>query len=72
MINEGISIVVTSEVNSNWIRITIKENAYKRNDGWFKTSRVSIGYKRVTNYDGLFQSGSTGIMAVNKVSCRDI
>ena len=36
MINEGIAIVGLAEVNSNWSKITIKENIYNRMDGLFK------------------------------------
>ena len=36
MINEGIEILGLSEVNSNCIRILIKENLYNRTDRWFK------------------------------------
>ena len=41
MINEVIAIVVLAEVNSNWSKITIKEDIYDRTDGWFKTRSIS-------------------------------
>ena len=44
MINEGISIIVLAEVNSNWIKIPIKENIYNRTDLWFKTKMIRTGY----------------------------
>ena len=43
MINEGISIIGVSEVNSNWSKISIRENIYNREDGWFKTKSIISG-----------------------------
>ena len=69
MINEGISIVGLTEVNSTWSRVPIKENIYNRTGGWFKRRRISTRYIRVTTSDRPFQSGGTYIMAVGEVSC---
>ena len=44
IINEGISVIGIAEVNSNWSRITIKENIYNMTYGWFRTRRISTGY----------------------------
>ena len=44
MINEGIPIVIIAEVNSNWSKITIKEDIYNRKNGWLKKRRISTGY----------------------------
>ena len=54
MINEGISIVGITELNSNWSIYPIKENIYYRTDGWFQTRRISTVYERFTNSDGQF------------------
>ena len=43
MINEGMSIIGVSEVNSNWSKISIRENIYNREDGWFKTKSIISG-----------------------------
>ena len=72
MTNEVISIVGLAEVNSNWIKISIKESIYNKTDGWFLKRRVSTGNNRVTNSDGPFQSGGTDIMAMDEVSFRSI
>ena len=72
MINEGIAIVGIAEVNSNWIKIPVKDDIYNRADGWFKTRSISRGFNRVTASYGPFQSGVTAIMAVNEVSRRVI
>ena len=72
MINEGIAIVGIAEVNSNWIKIPVKDDIYNRADGWFKTIKISIGYNLFTTYDRPFQSEGTDIMAVDEVSFRVI
>ena len=71
-INEEISIIGITEVNSNWNKITIKDNMMNRTGGWFKTRSISIGYNWATISDGPFQSVGTAIMEVDEVSCRSI
>ena len=65
MNNEGISHIGLAKVNINWIEIPIKENIYNSTYGWFKTSKVSTGYKQVTNFDGPFQSWVIAIIEVD-------
>ena len=72
MINEGIAVIGKTEVNMNWININKKGNTYNRTDGWFKIRCISTGYNQVTISGGTFQSGGTAIMAVEKVSYREI
>ena len=48
MIDEGISIIWLTEVNSHWSKIPIKDNIYNRKDGWFKIRSISTGYNKVT------------------------
>ena len=72
MFNEVISLVGLAEVNSNWIKITIKVHIYNRSYGWFKIRSISTGYNWVTTSEGPFQSGGTAIMVVDEVSCRAI
>ena len=44
IINEIIAIIGLAEVNSNWSKIPIKENIYKRTHRWFKTTIIRTGY----------------------------
>ena len=43
IINEIISNIGLAEVNSNWIKIPIRENICNRTDGWFKTRSILTG-----------------------------
>ena len=68
MINEGIAIIGLVEIKINWSKIPIKYNIYNSTYRWFKTSRISTGYNRVTISDEPLQIGGTYIMVVDGLS----